>query len=85
MTISERRYGTAVAMTTLYVVGTTRTPRPGEISGVDYTFLGVEEFIALERNGSLLESGLFDGDVSKLLLYFKIYDIIVIMLMVNTE
>ena len=51
-----------VAMTTLLVVGTTRKPRPGEISGVDYTFLTVEEFMALEKGGNLLESGLFDGD-----------------------
>ncbi|KAK2177076.1 hypothetical protein NP493_619g01026 [Ridgeia piscesae] len=41
---------------------TTRKPRPGEISGVDYTFLTVEEFLALEKSGNLLESGLFDGN-----------------------
>nr|XP_042895445.1 membrane-associated guanylate kinase, WW and PDZ domain-containing protein 3 isoform X1 [Parasteatoda tepidariorum]XP_042895446.1 membrane-associated guanylate kinase, WW and PDZ domain-containing protein 3 isoform X2 [Parasteatoda tepidariorum] len=41
---------------------TTRTPRVGEISGVDYTFLTVDEFIALERSGSLLESGLYEGN-----------------------
>ncbi|KAG8191530.1 hypothetical protein JTE90_019594 [Oedothorax gibbosus] len=41
---------------------TTRIPRPGEISGVDYTFLTVDEFIALERSGSLLESGIYEGN-----------------------
>ncbi|XP_055937343.1 membrane-associated guanylate kinase, WW and PDZ domain-containing protein 1-like isoform X2 [Argiope bruennichi] len=41
---------------------TTRPPRVGEISGVDYTFLSVEEFIALERSGSLLESGIYEGN-----------------------
>ncbi|CAH1783197.1 unnamed protein product [Owenia fusiformis] len=41
---------------------TTRTPRPGEINGVDYTFLTTEEFMALEKSGNLLESGLYDGN-----------------------
>ncbi|XP_071749112.1 membrane-associated guanylate kinase, WW and PDZ domain-containing protein 1 isoform X2 [Lepeophtheirus salmonis] len=41
---------------------TTRTPRPGEKNGVDYTFLSKEEFIALEKSGELLESGIFDGN-----------------------
>ena len=40
---------------------TTRTPRPEERQGVDYTFLSKEEFIALEKSGELLESGVFDG------------------------
>ena len=40
---------------------TTRTPRPEERHGVDYTFLSKEEFIALEKSGELLESGVFDG------------------------
>ena len=31
------------------------------IVGVDYTFLSVEEFMELERNGSLLESGVYAG------------------------
>ncbi|XP_052822840.1 membrane-associated guanylate kinase, WW and PDZ domain-containing protein 1 isoform X2 [Octopus bimaculoides] len=41
---------------------TTRCPRPGEINGVHYTFLTAEEFVTLEKNGSLLESGIFDGN-----------------------
>ncbi|CAM1323211.1 Uncharacterised protein g8324 [Pycnogonum litorale] len=40
---------------------TTRHPRPGEVNGVDYTFLSVEEFQALERSGNLLESGVYEG------------------------
>ena len=49
---------------------TTRTPRPEERHGVDYTFLSKEEFIALEKSGELLESGVFDG---KLLTLFTLY------------
>ncbi|KAL3852402.1 hypothetical protein ACJMK2_016053 [Sinanodonta woodiana] len=41
---------------------TTRSPRPGESNGVDYTFLTLEEFQELEKSGALLESGIFDGN-----------------------
>ena len=41
--------------------GTTRTPRKDEVNGVDYTFLTVDEFLALEKSGNLLEAGLYDG------------------------
>ena len=44
---------------------TTRSPRPEERHGVDYTFLSKEEFIALEKSGELLESGVFDGKLTK--------------------
>ncbi|GIY15251.1 membrane-associated guanylate kinase, WW and PDZ domain-containing protein 1 [Caerostris extrusa] len=37
-------------------------PEKGEINGVDYTFLTVEEFMTLERSGNLLESGIYDGN-----------------------
>ncbi|XP_037092842.1 membrane-associated guanylate kinase, WW and PDZ domain-containing protein 2-like [Pollicipes pollicipes] len=40
---------------------TTRPPREGEVPGVDYTFLSVEEFRDLERSGNLLESGVYEG------------------------
>ena len=43
--------------------GTTRTPRDGEVDGVDYKFLSVDEFMALEKSGHLLESGIFEGKV----------------------
>ncbi|KAG8233311.1 hypothetical protein J437_LFUL013781, partial [Ladona fulva] len=39
---------------------TTRTPREGEVNGVDYTFLTPDEFMALERSGNLLESGVYE-------------------------
>ena len=38
-----------------------RTARPEERNGVDYTFLSKEEFLALEKSGDLLESGVYDG------------------------
>ncbi|XP_022651874.1 membrane-associated guanylate kinase, WW and PDZ domain-containing protein 3-like isoform X5 [Varroa destructor] len=41
---------------------TTRTPRVGEVNGVDYHFLTREEFASLEREGKLLESGFFEGN-----------------------
>lgn len=44
---------------------TTRTPRDGELNGVDYTFLSIEEFKQLEKSGCLLESGLYEGTTLK--------------------
>jgi len=41
--------------------GTTRPMRPGEVDGVDYRFLTIEQFKRLEESGELLESGIFDG------------------------
>lgn len=41
--------------------GTTRQPRDGEVSGVDYSFVSIEEFFSLEESGALLESGKFKG------------------------
>lgn len=43
--------------------GTTRQPRDGEITGVDYNFVSVEEFFSLEESGALLESGKFKGQL----------------------
>jgi atrophin-1 interacting protein 3 (BAI1-associated protein 1) len=40
---------------------TTRVPRDGEVKGVDYTFLDIDEFLNLERGGNLLESGIYEG------------------------
>uniref|UniRef100_A0A8V5GIZ9 Uncharacterized protein n=1 Tax=Melopsittacus undulatus TaxID=13146 RepID=A0A8V5GIZ9_MELUD len=42
--------------------GTTRPPREGEVPGVDYNFLTVEEFLELERSGTLLEVGTYEGN-----------------------
>uniref|UniRef100_A0A3Q3A5J7 Membrane-associated guanylate kinase, WW and PDZ domain-containing protein 3 n=1 Tax=Kryptolebias marmoratus TaxID=37003 RepID=A0A3Q3A5J7_KRYMA len=41
---------------------TTRQPREGEVPGVDYNFISVEEFRELEESGLLLESGTYDGN-----------------------
>ncbi|XP_045552058.1 membrane-associated guanylate kinase, WW and PDZ domain-containing protein 3 [Salmo salar] len=41
---------------------TTRLPRDGEISGVDYNFVSIEEFFSLEESAALLESGKFKGN-----------------------
>ncbi|KAM9813242.1 membrane-associated guanylate kinase, WW and PDZ domain-containing protein 1b isoform 3-T3 [Neosynchiropus ocellatus] len=41
---------------------TTRPPREGEVSGVDYDFLSVGEFLELEKSGTLLEIGTYDGN-----------------------
>ncbi|XP_024914815.1 membrane-associated guanylate kinase, WW and PDZ domain-containing protein 1 [Cynoglossus semilaevis] len=41
---------------------TTRQPRDGEVSGVDYNFVSIEEFFSLEESGALLESGKFKGN-----------------------
>ena len=45
----------------LLISGTTRGPRPGEVNGVDYSFLTQKEFDELEKTGCLIESGIFDG------------------------
>ncbi|KAL6119133.1 magi1 [Pungitius sinensis] len=41
---------------------TTRPPRDGEVPGVDYNFLSVEDFLELEDSGTLLEVGTYDGN-----------------------
>ncbi|XP_053576987.1 membrane-associated guanylate kinase, WW and PDZ domain-containing protein 1 isoform X8 [Bombina bombina] len=41
---------------------TTRPPREGEVPGVDYKFLSVQEFLALEEKGTLLEVGTYEGN-----------------------
>lgn len=45
----------------LLATGTTRTPRDGEVPGVDYNFLPVEDFLKLEQSGTLLEIGSYEG------------------------
>ncbi|CAB1314828.1 unnamed protein product, partial [Coregonus sp. 'balchen'] len=42
--------------------GTTRLPRDREVPGVDYNFLPVEDFLALEQCGTLLEIGTYEGN-----------------------
>ncbi|XP_056129031.1 membrane-associated guanylate kinase, WW and PDZ domain-containing protein 1b [Lampris incognitus] len=41
---------------------TTRPPREGEVPGVDYNFLSVEDFLELEKSGTLLEIGTYEGN-----------------------
>ncbi|XP_032377781.1 membrane-associated guanylate kinase, WW and PDZ domain-containing protein 1 isoform X11 [Etheostoma spectabile] len=41
---------------------TTRPPRDGEVPGVDYNFLSVEDFLKLEDSGTLLEIGTYEGN-----------------------
>ncbi|XP_075883167.1 membrane-associated guanylate kinase, WW and PDZ domain-containing protein 1-like isoform X5 [Nelusetta ayraudi] len=41
---------------------TTRAPRDGEVPGVDYNFLSVEDFLELEESGTLLEIGTYEGN-----------------------
>ncbi|XP_068170444.1 membrane-associated guanylate kinase, WW and PDZ domain-containing protein 1b isoform X4 [Antennarius striatus] len=41
---------------------TTRAPREGEVPGVDYSFLSVEEFLDLKERGTLLEIGTYEGN-----------------------
>uniref|UniRef100_A0A8C6PWI6 Membrane associated guanylate kinase, WW and PDZ domain containing 1b n=1 Tax=Nothobranchius furzeri TaxID=105023 RepID=A0A8C6PWI6_NOTFU len=43
-------------------LGTTRAPREEEVPGVDYKFLSVEEFLELEKSGTLLEIGTYEGN-----------------------
>jgi guanylate kinase len=40
----------------LSVSYTTRAPRPGEVNGKDYHFVGTQEFLAMADRGELLES-----------------------------
>lgn len=42
-------------------LGTTRPPREEEVPGVDYNFLTVQEFLELEKSGTLLEVGTYEG------------------------
>ncbi|KAK3750152.1 hypothetical protein QZH41_004562 [Actinostola sp. cb2023] len=41
---------------------TTRLPRDGEVPGVDYVFLSLEEFKTMERRGVFIETGNYDGN-----------------------
>ncbi|MBN3320761.1 MAGI2 protein, partial [Atractosteus spatula] len=41
--------------------GTTRQPKEGEVPGVDYNFVTVDQFMELEKSGALLESGTYEG------------------------
>lgn len=58
LTLSKK---TTILTCYFFLSGTTRPPREGEVPGVDYNFLTVEEFLELERSGTLLEVGTYEG------------------------
>ncbi|XP_069085796.1 membrane-associated guanylate kinase, WW and PDZ domain-containing protein 2 isoform X3 [Pleurodeles waltl] len=41
---------------------TTRSPKEGEVPGVDYNFITVDDFMELEKSGALLESGTYEDN-----------------------
>jgi len=43
------------------VTATDRSPRPGEVHGVDYFFLATEEFLRMKQEGGLLEHAIVYG------------------------
>uniref|UniRef100_A0A3B5M875 Membrane-associated guanylate kinase, WW and PDZ domain-containing protein 1 n=1 Tax=Xiphophorus couchianus TaxID=32473 RepID=A0A3B5M875_9TELE len=43
---------------------TTRQPKEGEVPGVDYNFVTIDQFMELEKSGALLESGTYEGEDS---------------------
>lgn len=45
----------------IFLIGTTRPHKEGEVPGVDYIFITVEDFMELEKSGALLESGTYEG------------------------
>lgn len=48
-------------MSFILLIGTTRPHKEGEVPGVDYIFITVEDFMELEKSGALLESGTYEG------------------------
>ncbi|PKK29120.1 membrane associated guanylate kinase, WW and PDZ domain containing 2 [Columba livia] len=44
------------------LLGTTRPHKEGEVPGVDYIFITVEDFMELEKSGALLESGTYEDN-----------------------
>lgn len=47
---------------TLSVSMTTRSPRPGEVHGVNYFFVSEEEFLSLKAENAFLESAVYNGN-----------------------
>uniref|UniRef100_A0A8D2NVX8 Membrane-associated guanylate kinase, WW and PDZ domain-containing protein 2 n=1 Tax=Zosterops lateralis melanops TaxID=1220523 RepID=A0A8D2NVX8_ZOSLA len=46
----------------ILLTGTTRPHKEGEVPGVDYIFITVEDFMELEKSGALLESGTYEDN-----------------------
>jgi len=55
-------YGGLLPPVHFSVSATTRTPRPGEVDGIDYHFLSHENFDRLRESGGLLEHAEFTGN-----------------------
>ena len=53
----KNKHGIVKAITT-----TTRTIRPSEKDGVDYFFLGKDEFLALKEKGNFVETTCYNGN-----------------------
>ena len=49
-------------MFSFFSPGTTRKPKEGERHGIDYNFVTVDEFKRMEKNGELLESGVYESN-----------------------
>lgn len=62
-----KRSRLTLPLSLFFCLGTTRAPREGEVPGVDYEFLSVEQFLELEKSGTLLEIGTYDGKLERLL------------------
>lgn len=45
----------------MFNLGIIRLYKEGEVFGVDYIFIIVEEFMELEKSGVFLESGIYEG------------------------
>lgn len=56
------RYVTAHSATRRVVTYTTRSPRPGEVNGIDYHFVSPEEFQRLYEIGEIIERERVYGD-----------------------
>lgn len=65
--------------------GTTRAPREGEVPGVDYNFLSVEDFLELEKSGTLLEIGSYEGKFASLLSIVHLYSALCYTLMLKPD
>lgn len=69
-------------MSFILLTGTTRPHKEGEVPGVDYIFITVEDFMELEKSGALLESGTYEG---KQFLLLNLYNVSIVLLSNSME
>jgi guanylate kinase len=50
-------------LTRCHISDTTRTPRPGEVNGVQYHFVSRQDFVALLDQGGFVEHAEFSGNL----------------------